>query len=176
MQKFHTILAWLLLLFLLAHLIMGVVTMLSPVSLLQGPLPWAFLALVLVHAVMALWKVSKKKKLSHLVAYPKQNGLYWARILSGIAVFVLVFVHRTLWTVQTPFGKLLRDFEWPSLLAQLLFVAALAVHILLNLRPLLIDSGIDPEGAAKKWLKVIAVLLLLVAAVAALIYFMRGAL
>ena len=68
------------------------------------------------------------------------------RVLSGAAILILAFIHRTLWTIRTPFGVLLRDFEWPSLLAQELLTAALLIHILLNLRPLLMDSGLESGG------------------------------
>lgn len=171
-QKFHTILAWLLLLLLILHLVMGSVTLLTPIFLVQGQFAYVFMGFVGVHAVLALWKVARRHSLGGLRAYCKANRTYCLRILSGLAVLVLALVHRNLWVIRTPFGVLLKDFEWPSLLAQLLLAAALAVHILLNIRPLLIDSGIDAAGRARKWMTVITVLLLGLSVVGAVAYFM----
>lgn len=171
MQKFHVILAWTILLLLILHLAMGVVTLLTPVFLLQSGFAYVFFGLVCVHGILALWKVVKGKRPGEVAAYLKENQNYWLRVGSGVAIFVLALIHRTLWTIHTPFGVLLRDFEWPSLLAQLLLVAALAVHVTLNIRPLLLDSGIDTAGKAKKLMRLLTALLLLVAAVGAVCYF-----
>lgn len=176
MQKFHTLLAWLLVLLLVLHLILGAITLTTEIHLLQGLLPTVFLALVLLHAVLALYKVSRKKGFSHAMAYGKRNHLYWLRIFSGVAVLALVFVHRVLWTIETPFGVLLKDFEWPSLLVQMLFMGLLALHILLNIRPLLIDSGLDVQDKTKKRLGLFPALLFAAGAAAVVLYFLRGAL
>ena len=105
------------------------------------------------------------------MAYPRENIRYWLRIASGAAVLALVWVHRTLWTVDTPFGVLPRAFEWPSLLAQLGLTAALAVHCALNVRPLLMDSGLDSAGRSAKLLRLLTVLLALLALAGAAGYF-----
>ena len=146
MPKFHVIIAWLVLLLLILHLIMGSVTLLSPVFLLQSQFAVVFLGFVCVHGARALWKTLGRKKPRALLSYAGRNRGLWVRVLSGAAILILAFIHRTLWTIRTPFGVLLRDFEWPSLLAQELLTAALLIHILLNLRPLLMDSGLESGG------------------------------
>ena len=174
MQKFHPVLAWLLLLLLIVHLILGSVTLLTPVFLLQTQFAWVFLGFAAVHVLLSLGKLVGKSWTRGRFLYLRENRSSWFRLLSGLAVLVLALVHRTLWTMQTPFGVLLRSFEWPSLLAQLLFVAALAAHILLNIRPLLIDSALDPAGRAGRWMRRVTVALAVLAAAAALVYFVRG--
>ncbi len=176
MQRAHTVIAWLLLLLLILHLVMGSVTLLTPVFLNQRLFAYVFFAVVCVHGLLALWKTVRGKRVRQLTAYGRKNRRYWLRLVSGIAIFVLVLVHRTLWTLQTPFGVLLREFEWPSLLAQLLLVTALGVHVLANVQPLLIDSGIDPARRAGRWMRVLAVLFVLLAVMGACMYFVRGAL
>ncbi len=171
MQKFHTILAWLLLLLLIVHLILGSVTLLTPLFLLQTPFALAFLALVCLHAALALFKTLCRGGLRARLAYPRENARHWARIASGGAVFVLVWVHRALWTVSTPFGVLPRAFEWPSLLVQLGLTAVLAVHCLMNVRPLLMDSGLCSTGRGARALRVLTVLLALLAVAGAAGYF-----
>lgn len=171
MQKFHPILAWLLLLLLIVHLVMGSVTLLTPVFLINKPFVTVFFVLVCLHAVISLARMLRKGWARGRFSYPKENWIYWVRVLSGLAIVVLALIHTTLWVVHTPFGVVLRDFGGPSLLAQLLFVAALAVHILLNIRPLLLDSAVDPAGRASRWMRGITVILTALAAVAALLYF-----
>ena len=61
MQKFHVIIAWLVLLLLILHLIMGSVTLLSPVFLLQSQFAVVFLGFVCVHGALALWKTLGRK-------------------------------------------------------------------------------------------------------------------
>ena len=175
MQKLHTLLAWLILLLLIVHLILGSVTLLTPLFLLQTPFASFFLARVCVHAVLALVKVFCRGGFRARAAYPGENARYWLRIASGAAILALVWVHRVLWTVSTPFGVLPRAFEWPSLLAQLLLTATLAVHCLLNLRPLLLDSGLDGGGRLAKLLRLLAVLLALLAFGGAAGYYFLGA-
>lgn len=174
MQKFHTLLAWLLLLMLIVHLILGSVTLLTPLFLLQTPFPLVFLAFVCLHAALALCKTLCRGGLRTRLSYPRENARYWLRLTSGGAVLALVWVHRTLWTVATPFGVLPRAFEWPSLAAQLGLTAALAVHCLLNVRPLLMDSGCSGAGRGAKALRVLALLLALLAAAGAAWYFCGG--
>lgn len=65
---------------------------------------------------------------------------------------------------------LLRPFGVPSLLWQLTLSAALAVHVLFNLRPLLLDSGMDPDARMQRWVRTVCVLALLAAAVGAVCY------
>ncbi len=171
MQKIHPVLAWLLLLLLIVHLGMGSVTLLTPVFLSQKLFGWLFLALVCVHAVLSLLKLLRAGRVRGRLAYAKENRRYWLRVLSGLAIAALALIHRTLWVIHTPFGVMMRDFGWPSLLAQLLFVAALTVHVLLNIRPLLLDSAIDPAGRAGRRMRIVTVALAALAAAAAVCYF-----
>lgn len=171
MQKFHPILAWLILLLLIVHLVMGSVTLLTPVFLINKPFVTVFFAMVCLHAVISLAKMLRKGRARNRFSYLKENGTYWLRVLSGLAILVLALIHTTLWVVHTPFGVIMREFGWSSLLLQMLFVATLTMHILLNIRPLLLDSAIDPTGRAKRWMSGITVILAALAAVAAICYF-----
>ena len=88
----------------------------------------------------------------------------------GAAILLLTLQHTQLFTIHTPFGVLLRPFGVPSLLWQLTLSAALAVHVLFNLRPLLLDSGMDPDARMQRWVRTVCVLALLAAAVGAVCY------
>ena len=172
MQKLHTLLAWLLLLVLAVHLSAGLITLLTPLFIEQRLFARILLGLACLHGVLALWKTVRHKSLRGLLSYGRLNRVFWLRIGSGLAVLALAFVHRLLWVMDTPFGALLLDFEWPSLLVQLLFCGALSVHLVLNIKPLLMDSGLQTAGRTERLCKVAAGLLLLLAALAAVAYFL----
>ena len=172
MHKFHTIIAWLLLILLILHVLMASVTLLTPIFLLQSHFAYVFMGFVCVHGVLALWKVFREKGPRMLRQYIWENKKYWLRVLSGVLVLVLALLHRTLWTIVTPFGVLPKSFDEIGLVIQLLFVTVIGIHILLNLRPLLIDSGIETQGRMHRWMKVMTAALLVLAVVGAVGYFM----
>ena len=170
MQKFHPIIAWMVLILLIIHLAMGCVTLLTPVFLVQGQFSYVFMGLVCLHGILALWKVVRGGMWRDMLRYPNANGRYWLRVLSGAAILLLTLQHTQLFTIHTPFCVLLRPFGVPSLLWQLTLSAALAVHVLFNLRPLLLDSGMDPDARMQRWVRTVCVLALLAAAVGAVCY------
>ena len=177
MQKIHPVLAWLILMLLIVHLVVGSVTLFTGIFPGGAWLRYLFAALVAAHAVLALGKAfGRRGRLRAHFAYGRENRRYWLRVGSGCAVALLFLVHRTLWTVQTPFGVLPCSFGLSSLVVQLLFVAALAVHILLNIRPLLLDCAIEPSRRAMRWAKTIGALLAALSVVSAAAYFMGATL
>jgi succinate dehydrogenase/fumarate reductase cytochrome b subunit len=107
-------------------------------------LAWVMVVLVVVHMVIGLWltvltiQISRRAKASYL----KENIVFWTRRVSGFAVMLLLFWHFALF-VQTKEGVFrLADFGTPQMIGQLLFVLALAVHLLCNIRPLAVALGL----------------------------------
>ena len=105
--------------------------------------------------------------------YFRQNKLFWARRVSGFAVMVLLVFHITAFGYDNGGAYRLRWFTDFKLATQLLLVAALAAHIIMNVRPMLISFGIK---GLKKYvgdiLFVLSVLLLFMAA-AFVVYYLR---
>ena len=172
MQKFHTLLAWLILTLLLVHIALGTVTMLTAHFILQTQFVYLFLCLVLLHAALALWKVFHKKGARSWGRYFSENKTYWLRVGTGVSMLVLVWFHMQLWTMKTGFGVLPKPFGTASLVIQLLFAAVLGVHILLNLKPLLIDTGLPVSGGGRKLLTAALVLFVAVALIGAILYYL----
>lgn len=172
MEKFHPLLAALLLILLLAHLISGAVTLLTGSFVSRRWLLYMFLAAVCLHAAVALWRTLRHKRLRDLLAYPGKNKTFWLRIISGVAVLVLVLIHRTLWTERTGFGILPKSFGQGSLAVQMLFVAVLLIHILSNLRPLFLDFGMEASSWKKKCLQGFFLAALCGAAVCVVAYYL----
>ena len=76
------------------------------------------------------------------VSYFRENRLFWARRISGFAVMVLVFFHIALFAVSGEEVFRLRFFGEADLVIQLLFLLAVALHVISNVKPLLISFGI----------------------------------
>ena len=100
MQKFYPVLAWLLLLLLIVHLILGSVTLLTPVFLLQTQFAWVFLGFAAVHALLSLGKLAGKHWARGRFLYLRENRIYWFRLLSGLAVLVLALFALSIWYVK----------------------------------------------------------------------------
>ena len=68
--------------------------------------------------------------------YGKQNALFWARRASGLAILLMLFFHIGVFGKVQNGVYILFPFTTVRLLTQLLLVASVFVHLLLNLRPL----------------------------------------
>lgn len=105
--------------------------------------------------------------------YVGRNARYWAVRASGLAVAVLIALHMVTFLQVGGSAYRLRAFDVPQLVQSLLLVAALAVHILANTRPLMVSLGIPtPHARALDIILVVAALLVLMAA-AFVAYYLR---
>ena len=94
----------------------------------------------------------------------KQNALFWARRTSGLAILLMLFFHIGVFGRVQDGVYILFPFTTVRLLTQLLLVASVFVHLLLNLRPLLVSLGIvrDKEQRGDLYL-ILSILVLFVA-------------
>ena len=175
MRKWNAILTAALLALFLAHAILGGFQLLGVGPTALKAAAWAALALALVHALIgvkltadsiAVWKRTG-------AGYFRQNKLFWARRVSGFAVLVLLVFHMMAFGYQNGGAYRLRWFTTGKLAAQLLLALALAVHVIANVRPMLIAFGIRGlKKYAGDILFVLSVLLLFMAA-AFVVYYLR---
>lgn len=175
MRKFNTILTALILVLFLIHAILGSFQMLGIGNTVMKTLSWISAGLVGVHMLIGIkltvdtLRAQKKTE----TAYFRENLLFWARRVSGFAVMVLLFFHFTAFGYYVGEAYRLRWFDTGRLVTQILLVIALAVHIISNVRPMMIALGIK---SLRQWigdiLFVISVLLLF-AAVGFIVYYLR---
>ena len=174
MRKWNAILSLTALILLLVHGILGSFQLIGPGSVINR-LPWIALDLITIHAVLGIkytvdslraWKKSG-------AGYFRENRIFWARRISGFAVFFFLFFHTTAFGTEADGVYRLQWFTQAKLVLQLLLVASVAVHIITNIRPLMISLGVK---GGKKWLGdilfILSVLLLFMAA-AFVIYYLR---
>ena len=144
-------------------------------SIVPAAIGWTMLALVIVHAVIGVVLTVRtfREQARAGVAYPGLNKRFWAVRTSGLALVMFAAGHVLVF--GGPDGEFVRlaFFGHAELIVHLLLVGALAVHVLCNMEPLLIDLGLpSPRGRAADALVVFAILLFLMAA-AFVFYFVR---
>lgn len=174
MRKWNAILSAAILVLFLAHAVLDGLLLLGVDDVLVKALPHALAGLIVIHTLFGIrltvdalrvWKRTG-------TGYFRENALFWARRLSGFAIVALIFFHMFAFSYTEGGVARLYRFDTPRLIAQLLFVLALAVHLITNIRPALISFGIAPLRArARGILLVLSVLLLLMAA-AFIVYFL----
>lgn len=176
MRKWNGILTAAIFVLFLLHAILGGFQLLGVGSTALKSVAWVSVGLIAVHTVIGckltadtlrVWKRTG-------VGYFRENKLFWARRLSGFAVMVLLVFHLTaFFSSGAGGGYRLPWFNGFRLAAQLLLVAAIAVHVISNVRPMLITLGIR---SLRQWvgdiLLVLAALLLFMAA-AFIVYYLR---
>lgn len=174
MRKWNAILSLAALVLLLLHGILGSFQLIGPGSVFRW-LPWIALVLVLLHGGLGVnYTIDSLRAWRKTgVGYFRENRLFWARRISGFAVLVFLFFHATAFGTSSNGVYRLQWFTQAKLALQLLLVASLAVHIITNIRPLMISLGVK---GGKKWLGDILVILsvlLLFMAAAFVIYYLR---
>ncbi|MBR0090880.1 MAG: pilus assembly protein PilX [Lachnospiraceae bacterium] len=131
--------------------------------------------LIIVHGIigvkLTIDTLRAQKKAG--VSYFRENKLFWARRISGFAIFILMFYHIILFIGTSTDGHYrLNLFEMPQLLLHLLFVAAIALHVIANVRPMMISFGIRGlKEIAADLIIILAVLLVFMGAMFVVYYF-----
>ena len=175
MRKWNAVLTGAILALFLVHAILGGFQLLGVGSTAVKAVAWIAVGLIVVHAGLGVkltvdtLKVRKRTG----VGYFRQNTLFWARRLSGFAVMILLAFHLTAFGDNSGAQYRLQWFDTAKLVTQLLLVAAIALHVLSNVRPMLISFGIRSlrERTGDILLILSAVMIFLAAAV--IVYYLR---
>lgn len=175
MRKFNSVLTAVIMVLFLIHAVLGSFQMIGVGGTVLKSLSWASAGLAGLHMLIGIKLTAdtlRAQKKSG-TAYFKENKLFWARRVSGFAVMVLLFFHFTAFGYYSGEAYRLRWFDTGRLVTQILLVIVLAVHIISNVRPMMIALGIK---SLKEWtgdiLFVISVLLLF-AVVGFIVYYLR---
>lgn len=175
MRKFNAVLTAVIMVFFLVHMILGSFQMMGIGGTVASAISWISAGLVGVHMIIGvkLTVDTLRAQKQAGASYFKENKLFWARRISGFAVMVLLFFHFTAFGKYVEGNYRLEFFNTGRLVTQILLVITLAVHIISNVRPMMISFGIR---SLKEWigdiLFVLSVLLLFAAA-AFVVYYLR---
>lgn len=175
MRRWNALFSLAALILLLLHGILGSFQLIGANSIPSKLLSWLALVLLLLHAALGVKYTAASLRVWKMtgVGYFRENRLFWTRRISGFAVLVLLFFHVGAFGTGTDELYRLQWFTQSKLVLHLLLAASLAVHILTNLRPLMLSLGLR---GGRKWLGdilfVLALLLLFMAAAFA-VYYLR---
>ena len=175
MRKFNAILTVLIIALFLLHAVFGSIEL---VGAGYNALKFAARAaafLILIHTVIGAKLTIDTVRVCKKTGAPyfRENRLFWARRISGFAVMVLLFFH------MFAFGKTnngvyqLKPFTTMKMIAQILLALTLAVHILMNVQPMLISFGLRSirHYTADIWVVISIVILMFIAAF--IVYYLR---
>lgn len=175
MRKWNALLSLAALLLLLAHGILGSFQMIGAGNSAVKALAWAALALLVIHGILGIkftWDSIRVWRKTG-VSYYRENRLFWTRRISGFVLLILLFFHVTALGYDDGGVYRLQWFTAVKLALHLMLAAALGIHLITNVRPLMIALGLR---GGRKWLTdvffVLSVLLLFMA-VAFVVYYIR---
>lgn len=177
MRKWNAIVSILLIILFLIHAVAGsfqLMRMIPGGNELMKQLSYLMLFLTVVHTVIGtkftIDSILIGKKTGKF--YFRENAVFWTRRITGFAMILLIICHVLLFTSNTEVFRL-NDFGKIQLVFSILLVLALLIHILANIRPLLIALGIAGTKAYIKDVFLVLAVILLISTVAFVIYYIR---
>ena len=173
MRKINTILSVLLLVIFMLHGLMGSFMLLGIGSSAGKILAWVGVAVLAAHTVIGVILTINTLKIYKNAgnSYLKQNAVLWARRARGLAILILMFFHIGLFGGVQDGIYILFPFTTVKLITQLLLVAALFIHLFINIRPLIVSLGIISYKERRGDIYLILSVLLLFSAGAVIIYY-----
>lgn len=144
MNKINRWLVLLMLPLLLIHGLAGSFTLAGISSLTLKPVSYALTLVVILHGLIGLFLSRDAIRIGLQTGhwYWKENTRFWIVRLSGICIFILLGFHASAYTTTVNGVLFLREFTFLRMLSQLLFLAAILIHLLAAMRPWLIKLGV----------------------------------
>ena len=144
MRKINGIIAMTVLVLFLIHGILGALNLMNIATIIVKALSYTMLALIIAHAVISIMLTvrSVRTAVKTKAPYFRHNRLFWARRISGILILALVFFHMTAFGYTSGGVFRLVPFDAFRLITQILFILSIAVHIITNVKPVLITFGV----------------------------------
>lgn len=175
MRRLNIILTAVILALFLLHGVLGAYQLFGVGTVTSKGLTHGLLTLVAVHALIGLkltWDSVRVWRRTG-AGYFRQNALFWARRISGLAVMALLGFHVAAFSYKVDGAFRLKWFDGFKLATQLLLMAALAVHVIANVKPGLIALGVRKLKPHAADLLFLLSALLLVMAVGFVVYYIR---
>lgn len=159
----------------LAHAVMGALQLSGANTNTLKPLAWVCVGLMTAHIVVSagltIQTLYACKKSG--TGYFRNNLMFWAKRITGLAIVIPLVMHLMIFHSESGDAFRLQVFTSGRMISQILFVAAIALHVLLNIKPLLTGFGVKENRAfSGDIIFVLSVVLLLLAA-AFVVYYLR---
>lgn len=170
MRKWNAILSTLIMVLLFAHGILGAILLMGIGNIIIKQLARALFALVIVHTLIGIILTVQNAKVLRRTKtlYFRENRSFWIRRISGLAIVILLFIHIMLFGHKPDGSNTLAGL---NMFLQLLLVGSIFVHVISNVKPLLVAFG--SQAGKKKRIVIISVFSVLTAfwALAMIIYY-----
>lgn len=179
MRKINTAVTIIIMILFLVHAIAGIfqLTDISPggaawLSIVSWALVVAIAAHIVMATVLTVQTLKGAKKAGKF--YAKENRLFLTRRVSGFAVLIFIVCHVVIFMGKSGGGVFrLHNFGAAELTLAILLVITLALHVITNINPLFISFGIRGGKLYVRDVFYILAIILLLAAIAFLIYYLR---
>lgn len=144
MRKINSILTALILVLFIAHGLLGSLNMLDIAVVITKHMARFMLLMIAVHTVLSGILTAKAFKTWKVTGAPyfKENTLFWARRISGVAIMLLLAFHVLAFTSVKSGIFMLSFFGGFQLATNILLLISIAVHVITNVKPMLISLGI----------------------------------
>ena len=180
MRKFNSIITTAILLLFVIHIVWGVLVLFGISdggNLVLSHLGYVLLVLVCIHMIIGIKLTADSIKASKRsgVSYFRENKLFWIRRISGFGLLLFLILHVWLFLpVRTSGGAYrLRYFGPVEYAFQILFVLTLLLHVLTNIKPLMLSLGVKSFASVMTDILFILSVILLIAGVGFTVYFIR---
>ncbi len=179
MRRVNSIVTALIMLLFLVHMIWGGLLLAGIVK--GGSRVFSVISMIMMILICLHVIISVKLTVDTIIAsrkagafYFRENKLFLARRISGFALVFFIAVHVLIFNGSNEGGVYrLNPFGMAALISQILMVVCLVLHIVLNVRPLKIAFGFSDKRKESYDFAVVMAILLLIAAAAFLIYYLR---
>ena len=179
MRRVNSIITAFIMLLFLVHMIWGRLLLAGIVK--GGSKVFSVISMIMMILICLHVIISVKLTVDTIIAsrkagafYFRENKLFLARRISGFALVFFIAVHMLIFNGSNEGGVYrLNPFGIAALISQILMVVCLVLHIVLNVRPLKIAFGFSDKRKESYDFAVVMAILLLIAAAAFLIYYLR---
>ena len=178
MRKWNAVLSMGILVLFLIHAIAGAFQLSGVIpggSTIMQKLACAMVCLIFIHFAVGI-----KLTVDTLTAikksgtsYFKENKIFWVRRISGFAVMLFVIFHIIIFLGTNKGAYRLNLFEGMQLASQLFLVLSVAVHVVTNIKPLMISLGAKSYKVFLTDIILILSVLLMFTGIAFIIYYLR---
>lgn len=175
MRKINAVITPVILILFILHGVSGAFNLTGFGNSLTRIIAWPMAGLIGVHMVFGIILTAQTLQAQNKagVSYPKENRLFWARRISGFLIMILIGFHVYAFTGVSADHFRLTEFTPVLLGCQILLVISIAVHVISNVKPMLIALGVPKlkprAGDIIFWVTI----LLCVMAVAFFFYYFR---
>lgn len=178
MRKWNAVISIAVIALFLLHAVTGALQLmglLSGGSALLNILTWSMAVLLILHSVIGTILTAQTLKIQRKsgAAYFRENKLFWTRRISGFAVVVFLMLHILIFLGKSGAVFRLHYYGQMQMISQIFLVISLGVHLLTNIRPLMISLGAKGYRVLLGDILLILSILLVFSGIGFVIYYLR---